>query len=466
MKYEREGLLLPEPNQKQLDQKVFESFESIRAGMRATYEDLSPSDEKKQKAIELWPLGQDADLSVDKLDASALFAKQQELKDWKKKLIDDETVNPEIKQLYRWRINEDIASINMLIASRADDMRSFRFWNKFIYGRPDENIYKAALDWVAVDAEKIISTDGQKPNAIKAAQDVIDMLDGKRGNLDLLVPDKNVFEIVKVDHKRALGYYSLLLAGVTIPEGKVTNAEGDPIIEYVLKNNLKSDYKIAEASGTSWSVSHKDQSIERPDKYNLPPKRFVGLGLGHEIGSHLLEKVNGKRGPLALASSGLDRYELGNEGRAVIREQVVYETFDEFGKQVRWRDIMRRHIAISYACGVGEDKPKRSSEVYEFMNKIDTMYQMKLSPDEPDVVKEKASKKTTDLLLRVLKGTDGAGGAYLKDKVYLEGVVANWLTAAQKGPSAISEGDLGKFDINNPRHITALQKMNLLPNNE
>jgi hypothetical protein len=44
--------------------------------------------------------------------------------------------------------------------------------------------------------------------------------------------------------------------------------------------------------------------------------------------------------------------------------------------------------------------------------------------------------------------------------------VSNWLTAATRGPQAISEGDLGKFDINNPRHIQALQKVGLLPDNK
>lgn len=196
----------------------------------------------------------------------------------------------------------------------------------------------------------------------------------------------------------------------------------------------------------------------------MPVKRFVGLGLGHEIGSHLLEVTNGERGPLGLASIGLDRYELGNEGRAVIREQVVYENFDEFSKLVRWRDILRRHVAISYASGVGEDAPHEASEVYTFMNAIDQMYQLKeLKPGaEPREAYEKADSKTTALLTRVLKGTDGKGGAYLKDKVYLEGNIACW----NQSPSAINNGDLGKFDITNPRHITLLQKLGLLPNNE
>jgi hypothetical protein len=47
--------------------------------------------------------------------------------------------------------------------------------------------------------------------------------------------------------------------------------------------------------------------------------------------------------------------------------------------------------------------------------------------------------------------------------VYLEGHVANWLEAATRGPAAVSEGDLAKFDISNPRHVQKLQKFGLLP---
>lgn len=177
--------------------------------------------------------------------------------------------------------------------------------------------------------------------------------------------------------------------------------------------------------------------------------------------------MNGFNGPIQLASSGLDRYELGNEGRALIREQVPFETFDEFGAVVRWRDVLRRHIAISYGHGVGDDEKGHSSaEVYNFLNAIDTMYQTKINPDDPEKTLGAAHKKSSDLVLRVLKGTNGAEGAFLKDKVYLEGHVASWLTASLHGADTISQGDVGKFDINNPRHVTRLQRVGLLPKGE
>lgn len=467
MNYKREGLLLPEQAQTPADTSLFESFQAAHVNNIETYTQMSLEGDRKDRALEQLRNGEDVDVTAHELDEQELADRMSALKEWKRELIADQSIDADIKQAYRWRVNEDIANIHMLEASRKGDMNAFRRWNEFIYGKPDEVVYRAALDWVASDAEAIIAKPGQHEAAIAAAQNVLDMLDGERGYRELLAPDAETFEQVKNDHMREGGYYALLLAGVEIPSGKVTNETGDPVLEHVVRENLQSDYDITDSSSTTWSVAHSQHAVKRPKAYNMPRERYIGLGLGHEIGSHLLERVNGDRGPLKLASQGLDRYEDGNEGRATIREQVPYDTFDEFGKLVRWRDILRRHIAVSYGHGVGEDAPHTSRETYAFVNAIDTMYQAKLTPGDPEATAEKAHRKTGLLITRVLRGVDGEqGGAYLKDKVYLEGHVACWLTAAEHGSQAISEGDLGKFDINNPRHINLLQKMGALPNPE
>jgi hypothetical protein len=458
MKYQREGLILPEPSNPAADEALNASFIELTGGVEETYAELALSSDEAQRVKESWHAGEDASLVTSK-DADSLLMRQAALRQWKRELLERDDVEPLVKQLYRWKVNESIANVNMLIASQSGDMVGFRRWNEFIYGKPDADVYRGALDWVAGDAQAIVV--GEHPQQVKeAAQAVLAQLEGKRGYKELLAPEPEVFERVREDHMAEYGYYGLLLAGVEVPQGKITTEIADPIIQQLLKN-IKSTKGVKDASGASWSVD--SESVRRPKVLNMPSKRFVGLGLGHEVGSHELERVNGARGPIKLASQGLDRYESGNEGTAVVREQVPYESFDEFGKLVRWRDILRRHIAVSYAYGIGEDAPRSSSEVHDFMNTIDYMYSLKLKPDDEAAAREASVKKTDDLLIRVLKGTDGRGGAYLKDKVYLEGNIAVWLQAARRGPTAISEGDLGKFDINNPRHLHALQSLDLLP---
>ncbi len=462
MIYERDGLLLPPRETPQIDQELFDSLRAVLGDAKEVYQQLSLTNERKTTVLNEWHEGQDADLSADPVSDDEYLLKQAALRQWKRELIERDDLDPHVKQLYRWKVNEHIANVNILIASSKGDTVNFRRWNEFIYGKPDEDIYRGALDWIAHDAEVLLQKPDQNQATIDAAQKTLDMLSDMRGYRELLAPDEQTYEQVREDHMRPLGYYGLLLAGIDIPEGtkKINREAGDIILEKVI-SNIGSTKPIRDAAGATWGVTQ--EAVLRPAEYNMLTKRFLGLGLGHEIGSHELERSNGKRGPLALLAEGFDRYESGNEGRAVIREEVQYETFDEFGKLVRWRDIMRRHIAISFASGVGAEKPASSSETYDFMNTIDLMYQTALKPDEPEVAFSIAQKRTDDLLTRVLKGTDGKGGAYLKDKVYLEGHVANWLEAATRGPQVISQGDLGKTDITNDRHILAMQKFGLLP---
>lgn len=459
---------MPEQTQTQVDSEILPGFEAAHLNAQETFKDLEVPAQRQAAIKEAWHRGENASLLTEHLDQEELEARLVSLREWKKDLVARDDIEPRLKQAYRWRINEDIARVHMLQASSQGDMRSFRRYNEFIYGKPNEDTYRAALDWVAHDAEAMLDDPNMSAIGRSAAENVMHLLEGKRGYRELLVPDEETFQAVRNDHMRPKGYYALLLEGVEVPqEGKVKNEVGDPILKHALRENLKSDYDITDASGASWSVTHSRSAVERPATYNMPWQRFIGLGLGHEIGSHLLEKKNGERGPLGLAAKGLDRTEAGNEGRATIREQVMYDTFDEFGELVRWRDILRRDVAIAYANGVGEEGLKTSSETHLFMNTIDMMYQARLKPgDSLEAIHEKAQAKTDTLLLRILKGTDGEGGAGLKDKVYLEGHVASWLTAALHGAERISEGDLGKFDINNPQHIALLQQYGLLPNRE
>lgn len=462
MTHERNSLLLPERTTPQVDEELFNALEAIHEGTKEIYQSLEGSSEKKQKATTAWHNYENSELLADRNDLGLFVERKDKLESLKKQIEADGSIEPLVREMYLWKIDEDIANTVMVIASAMGDMELFHEANESVYGKPDEDIYRGALDWIVNDAESLMQSHSEHPSVVEAAQRVIDLMSSTRGYRELLAPEDATYEAVRADHMHPLGYYGLLLDGVTIPEGKVSNETGDPILHQML-TNLGTHYKVLDADAAGWSISHDEEAVKRPCTYNMPTKRFVGLGLGHEIGSHLLERLNGMNGPLRILTRGLDRYERGNEGRAVIREQVPYETFDEFGRLVRWRDILRRHIAISYAEGVGEDARHTSSEVYEFMNAIDTMYQSKLTPDDPGITQEKAAAKTDTLLVRVLKGTDGEGGAYLKDKVYLEGHVACWLTAALKGPSVISDGDLGKFDINNPRHIDQLMKFGLLP---
>ncbi len=454
-------LLLPEATEAPFDERLYKELKMSFLGAPEIYKDLDLTPEAKAAAIEAWRNGDEADLRPVHLDEAVLVERAEELRAFKLEIIADETIDSMLRQAYRWRVNEAIANVYMQISALHGDEQGYRRWGEFIYGKPKADIYKAALDFIAHDAETIIEAHTDNAVAVAAAHRVLGNIGDLRGDRTILYPDSETFQAVREDHfRRDTGFYALLFAGVDMPtDGKVDNAVGDPIIDRMVHDNLQSDYERVDAAGSTWGVSHTKKQVERPKIFSMVWQRFIGLS-GHEIGSHLLEYVNGLRGRFRILSDiGLDRTELGNEGRALIREQAPYETFEEFTKTVRWRDVLRRDIAIGYAHGTDETELHKQGEMYDFMLAIDTMYQARLkSNNSAAEIEEKSRDKTESLLTRILRG-----GVYLKDKVYLEGNVGCWRAAKERGPQAISDGDLGKHDIANARHITVLQAVGVLP---
>jgi hypothetical protein len=464
--FEKQGLLLPERTSEQTDAEIATSFDSAHEGMGAFYAQLTLKADQKERVLAALHEGQDADLTPNHLDTQSLSDTVARLKQWKADLLHKD-IAPDIKQAYRWKINEDIANAYMILAAEKGDMAAFERWNTFIYGEADEDLYRGAIDWVANDADKLADDATQTEDVHDAAIAVQSALEGMRGYREILLPESETFDAVRADHfKKETGFYALLLAGIDIPEsGRVTRATGHGMVQQML-TNIDSGYGIKDAAGTAWGVLHRQEMVSEPKQYDMTWERFIGLPGGHEVATHIGEAVNGKRGPLGIARIGLDRAEQGGEGRALIREQVVYENVQQFTELPRWKDILLRTIAIDYACGVGEETTHTASEVYALISAIETMYQLSANPDDPQAALKKAETRTDTLVLRVLKGTDGTGGAYRKDDVYLKGNVASWLTADVYGPESVSLGDVGKYDISNPRHIAFLQNHGLLPQPE
>lgn len=449
-------LLEPRPA---LDQQLWDRYGAIEPLGSEIYSQLAPPAEKaEQEKQRFYDSGRqyDPDLKPTEVNDAELEARENQLRAFKSNLPQDGSI---ISQAYRWKLNEQIANIYMLRAAADGLPRTFSRYNHFIYGNPDFALSSAVADWFREDA--LSRLDHNSPSVRRSAEQVLEVVPDLEGSRQLLVPQPEVFSRVREMHYRAGGYYALLLTGVELPDsGKITPEEGEPALQRVL-DNLESDYRIADADGATWSVSHIDRAVKRPKTYNMPVLRFIGLGLGHEVGSHLLERQNGLRQPLRLMASGLDRAERGNEGRALIREQVTYPDFASFSRLQRWQDIMRRHIGISLAEGLTGEK-MRFSEVYNVVNAIDQLWEALKKPDGPEEAQHKAHSRTWSLLARLLKGTNGQGGAYLKDKVYLEGNVACWGLAGVH-PELIELGDRGKSDITNPRHINISRQLGILP---
>lgn len=446
-----------------IDTELHERYQQVSQINDTVFESLYPPKEERLRAKEDFLNGaQDLnpDLRPHAMAMDSFLHQENKLVSFKQELkaLD---ISPEIKQAYRWKVNESIAGIRMVLAAIRGDTRAFNAYNKFVYGEPDRNIFAAAVDWVRQDVSASLDSDSDELR--RSANEVLDVLPDQNGDRQQIIPNERVFSEVRRSHFKEKGYFALLLAGVELPEGEVmvSKETGDPVLLQVLRN-LDVDYSIEDSAASTWSVSHRSSTVKRPPKYRLTRERFLGLPIGHEIGAHILEKQNGMRQPVRLFGDGLDRYEFGNEGRGVVREQLPYAKFEDFTKTARWQDILRRHIAISLAVGTASGEQQDFVEVFKVLNKLDYFWELRKNSSDPANAKTKSASRSWATLERVFRGTQGEGAAYLKDKIYLEGNVACWHAAADN-PEIIELGDLGKFDISNPRHIAFAQKVGVLP---
>ncbi len=359
--------------------------------------------------------------------------------------------NDIVRNAYRLRLEELIDNAAMYEAALLGDDLEFTRLNHKIYGQPQKDIFVATCEWFRSYATAVAKDDRQYIGPVQAVLDVIPQseLSDTYPQISKLKPSKEVFASQHRRHMQAEGFYEQLFHGLKLPEGPVDEQSGDRLIQRLLKNLQAEDYTIHNSSDGSWGLRFSSKSVVRPSNYVLPADEFVAVA-GHEVGSHLLERLNGLRSPLRLLSFGLQGYEKGNEGRALLREQVVYKTWSEFEQTLRWQEVLLRHFVLSLAVGL--DGSKRTfTEIFNTIEPIYALWHIRAGA-KPEAARRMAQQRSWLLITRALKGTDTTGVAYHKDLVYLEGNIACWRKATED-PMSIRNGDRGKIDIANSAHI-------------
>jgi hypothetical protein len=337
--------------------------------------------------------------------------------------ITDQETNRDVRDAYTARIDELLASLELIEAADQGDMHTFTELNMQVYGQPDAAIYQAA---------KCILQEGS----------------------DELAPDPATYKKVWRLHNGSDGFFEQLFDGVDIPAGSIDQYTGDELLRALLRNLQAESYTITDAPDPYWGLDHTNRLLIRPKWYNLSREEFLGV-VSHEIGSHLMERLRGDKQPLRLLGLGLAGYERYNEGRALVREQVAYPNWEAFASSDRWHEILCRHVAIGLAVGL-DGSPKNFAEVYADMYAINKKRALLQGKSEYE-----ASRQTWALVTRCLNGTDGQGGACYKDIVYLEGNVHCW-QLAREDPEIILQDDLGKYNRTDKQQVALLTRLGIL----
>lgn len=439
-----------------LDARWFNRFDQLMRDVRETYIALMPPDDvlaEKRRHFEASHCTADVDLRATHLDQE-LYVDHIEKLYQLRRAIQAEEKNKYVRLAYIRSIDEAIAKNKLCLASARCEGDEFTAENIFAYGGPDVDIFRGAIDWIRSD---MAATTTNNSRLQKRRDDALRLLPVLHGDTKQFLPSKATYDQVRAMHFMPGGYIERIV-GTMLPERDVIDRElGDQVCRQLLAT-LGSDYTLADTTDGAWGVVHSKRQVVRPRQYRLARAEFIGI-VCHEIGSHLLEAINGSQQPLLLLRTGLDRYEYGNEGRALLREQIMYPTHTDFLKHPAWEYSVLKHVLIGLAEGLHEHR-FGFAEVYAVAFALYSFWRERRFPDDP-ANERTAREEAWRVTVRVLKGTDGRGGAYTKDIVYLEGNIRCW-RIARTHPEMILYGDIGKFDIANQQHIQLLRRLDIL----
>jgi hypothetical protein len=445
-----------------IDAEIFEKYSAARTELEigTDYSDIKLSDDELvQKAAEFAEsdCAVNPDLRPNKISEDTLVARELALKELKKDILASDM--PDFaRQAYRWSINEAIASTHMTRAAHEGNMRAFNRYNRYIYGDVNPESFAVAVGSFEAFAKVFVDSDNEAIS--EAAKQVLGLLP----DTDVDVTDRRdeAFDGIKAGH---IEFYDTLMEGIEKPEnGSVPYAEMEPLVQQMLINIGATDYVAAKrTSGVGFSVDHANKQVLYPKSTGkMPWKRFVGLGGGHEVKTHVLEYVRGIESRLQLISTGLDRYEQASEGKGVIRETVPYDSLAEFEKLLRNQDVLRRQFAVALATGA-DGEPRDFVETFKIINAVDRLWERVKKPGDIEAADKKAFKRSFDLLSqKTFVGSDGsAGSVYRKNMLYLDGWLA-YSALSLDHPELSENWDDGKIDLTNPRHIWIMQEAGLL----
>lgn len=454
---------LQSPYEDPIDEKWYRRLKQIMLVVGETFEILMPPAERLEADYQRFLSS--GHVSVPRLrpelpEKELLVRYQADLSQLKNEVA-DEKLGP-VRKLYMARIDETVLNTRLVLAAAEGNDAEFTEANKKIYYGPDKVIFAAGCAWIRNEAAK---TKDSNPNCKKSCDDVLRLVPDVDGDVSILAPEERTFQQVKHLHTQPEGYLEQLFDGTSVwNESNYTAANGDAVVRQVIKN-VGSDFDLQKSVHGLWSVLQSSSTVVRPPSFSLDKNAFMGI-VAHEVGSHLLESTNGSKSKLRLLETGLDRYEAGNEGRAFLREQIMYDSFDEYifqpewyPSKASWEYRVAIHLVISLATGLYEDRRYGFQELYEL---VAVLFRFWTESRGIGMNENLISRGAWNMVIRALKGTDGTGGAYLKDIVYLEGNIRCW-QVAKDCPEMIMYGDTGKFDIANHEHVMMLGELGILP---
>ncbi len=437
----------PKIENQPIDSQWYDRFASV--GSFEAYEYLDGDKEARTAQKEAFLSGDIAEPSLDypKIDLANLTVREEQLLQLKGEIIAGEP-DTTVRELYRWKINEKIAELRLLQAAATGDMRAFRHWSSFVYGRPSPEVFEYSIQKLNEIVD--LAATNANPDIRQAAENLKTLLPQVRDTQPVERPSQ-------ADQQRArettLQQLSAL-GNIDISASSYSATEIADIFTQALQTLQTEGWQVVidPSSKTAISVDQEHRAVRIPESRQVSGQKLATL-LVHEIGTHVARRNSGERSSLRLLGLGLDRYEKGEEGIATMREQAIVGLVDDFSG-------LEGHLAISLAYGL-DGTPRGFRDVFEILQAHFKLKRL-LAGDTLDKATISAQNDAWNRAVRTFRGTDckTPGVCFTKDIVYREGNIAIW-SVIHNDKHEMARFSIGKYDPSNPRHIWALTMLGI-----
>jgi len=436
------------PKKEVLDAGWYERFEKI--GSFQAYEYLDGDKQHRNLERDRFLTGEKENPTLDypRLDREKIDSIEEELLILKTDILEQEE-NSVVRQVYRWRINEKLAEIRLLRASADGDMRRFRKYSEFIYGKPSPEIFAYTIKNVRKNL--IDGTKSENQDIRVLAEELLAELSIEQTQHPIPLPATEVIQAAKDITEKTFSD----LIDIPASANEILDAESIKALFSNALTSIQADgwtAQISTDSKSGISVNQESRQVVIPESRKSTVGNIRKL-IAHEVGTHALRRINGEQTKLRLLGLGLDRYESGEEGIATMREQALEGDVTDFSG-------FDGHLAISLAEGLDRN-PRNFRDVFTILEKYYRFRHLSNGEGAEDAIK-KAGLSAWNRCIRTFRGTDCSthGTCFTKDIVYREGNIAIWDVISKNAPEMM-RFDIGKYDPSNPRHIWVLEQLNI-----
>jgi hypothetical protein len=416
---------------KSLDSKWYDRFKEV--GSFEDYSYLGGEKNRRSEQQQKFISGEIKNPTLDYPDLENFdFEKREADLLQLKREIKTEEKNKTVAQVYHWKINEKLAELRMLKKTQFGDDRNVSRYSRFIYGQPEEEIYKYTISQLkSIVDQKMFDSDPEKSSAAKRL-------------------NKELFETFMND-EASFSFENKFVKTEAADKLEYSAEEIKLAFETALLRNGIGDWSVVvekEGKVKNINVIQEKKTVLIPESRKLKTLALQAL-IAHEIETHVLRRENGERSKLKILGLGFDRYLKGEEGLATYKEQSLIDTKGFSG--------FDGHLAISLAVGL-DGKKRDFRMVFEILKDYYLLVTEKKGPE----ALLSAQNSAWNRCVRTFRGTtcQTPGACLTRDIVYREGNIGVW-NVVKNNPEEIQRFSVGKYDPSNPRHIWILEQLNI-----